>query len=147
MGDKIKTIKIVLNKGNGLFDYSSQFYKKYKEVYKEECNYNNNKDFKFRTDSKIIKIFELLGNRKSSGFISDLKIEYIPEELLSYCKITTVKGYESVRINYAKIYSDILFEIVNNSSISEEYKKKINQIKYIEENFSKRNSHLFDFVN
>jgi len=147
MTDKIKTIKIVLNKGNGLFDYSPQFYKKYKEVYKEECNYNNYKDFKFRTDSKIIKIFELLGSRKSSGFISDLKIEYIPEELLSYCKITNVKGYESIKINYAKIYSDILFVIVNNSNISEEYKNKINKIKYIEENFSKKNNHLFDFIN
>jgi len=144
---KIKTLKVILNKASGLFDYSPQFYKKYKEVYKEDFIFSNQKDLQFRTDEKIIKIFELLGSHKSSGFISELKIDYIPRDLLDYCKIVNVNGYESLRINYNKAYSEILFDIIRSNSISEINKNKITKIRYIEKNFSKKRYELFDFVN
>lgn len=147
---KIKTIKIILNKSNGIFNYSPDFYRKYKQLYQEDFDYSKHTEFKFRTDPKIIKIFELFGKYKSSSIISDLYISYIPEELLNYHQIINKNGYEKIIINYNKAYVDILFGIIKTDNISELYKnqiKKIKYIKYIEKNFNIKNSELFDFIN
>lgn len=98
----IKTRKVIINKDKGLFDFSSEFYKKYKEIYKHEFNFTNQNDFQIRSNPKIIKVFELLGPSKSSCIFSDLKIIYIPEELMCYIKLTNKNGRDHIKINYNK---------------------------------------------
>lgn len=143
---KIKTIKIILNNSNRIFNYSPDFYKKYKQLYQEEFDYGTYTNFKFRTDPKIIKVFELFGKYKNS-ITSNLSICYIPEELLDYYQIINQDGYEKIIINYNKAYADILFEIIESNNISELYKDQVKRIKYIEKNFNTKKSDLFDFIN
>lgn len=144
---KIKTIKFILNKEKEIFNYSNEFYKKYKEINGKDFDFTNQNNFTFRTDKNIIKVFELLGRNKSSGILSDLRIVYIPEELLSYTEIINYDRYENMIINYNKAYSELLFNIMETNDISELYKNKFKRIKYIEENYNNKNISKFEFIN
>jgi hypothetical protein len=145
--EKIRTRKIIVNKNIGIFEYSTEFYKKFKVLYNHEIDVTTRDTIKIRSDPKCIKVFELLGRHTSSSILSDLKIVYIPEELLPYVELSTKNGYDSLKINYNKAYTDLLFEILDNNNISDSSKDKFNRIKYIQENFNKKKINLFDFIN
>lgn len=164
---KIRTRKIIVNRIKGVFEYSDEFYKKYKETYKHdlppstlyrsgtstplhspEMNIlDQDNIIKFRSDPKIIKIFEMLGHDKSGCILSDLKIVHVPEELFAYIELNTKDGCDNLKINYDKAYRDLLFDIINNNELSENHKNKVNRIKYIQKNFSKKRSELLEFIN
>lgn len=141
INDDIKTRKIIINQSRGIFDFSNEFYKKYKEIYKHEFNFSYENNIKFRSDYKIIKIFEQLEHRKASSILSDLQIVLIPEELFTYLELHIKDGYDFLIINYDKAYADLLFHILNNNILTnnyiiEEYKNKVDRIKYIQKNYT-----------
>ena len=165
--EKIKTRKIIVNRIKGVFEYSDEFYKKYKETYKHDMNplvlhragtstplhspemniLDQDNIINFRSDPKIIKIFEILGHYKSSCILSDLKIVYVPEELIAYIELNTKDGCDYLKINYDKAYTKLLFDIINDNELVENHKNKVNRIKYIQKNFSKKRSDLLEFIN
>jgi hypothetical protein len=130
---QIETSKIIINRCIGGFDYSTMFYKKYKELY-GEYNLDNNL-FASRMDEKAINVFESLGSIKSSSILSDLKIYYIPKEMIKYVEIKKDKGCERIIINYNKAYRVLLFNIIDNNELLKVYEEQVNRIKYIEKTY------------
>jgi hypothetical protein len=144
---QINVLKVIINRTKGMYNYSSDFYKKYEELY-GEYNYDE-KSLESHINNKIITVFELLGPIKSSSILSHLQIVCVPEEMKNYLEIKVKDGYESIKVNYNKAYRELLFYIMNDNELlqsndqpkiycSNMYKQRFNRIKFIEKTFRKK---------
>lgn len=136
MPPKIYLIKCLYNEKYGGFGFSNKFCKTYNELYDEPLS--NEYTLNNRYNPKIIRVFELLGSKQSSGDYASLVTEYIPEELSKYVKISDYDGRESVSIDFKEAYSNLLFEIMKDGKISYENKPKFDRLVYIQETYNNK---------
>jgi len=142
--EPIKLIKCLYNKStHSPLRLSDKCLHAYKDLYKEEFNYDGGKNYIL--DPKIIKVVEEVGLEKSSGFGTYLAFQLVPKELKKYFVVEFIEGTKKVYIDYARAFATILHENRSNyehgynahSFLVHKIYKKYNRINYIRSKYDK----------
>lgn len=131
--------------------FSDLFIKTYREQYgTEHCG--TEKYLTERNNPNIMKIYDLLGQEKSSkldenGYLlSSLRITYFPVELQKYMNIQIFEGREYINIDRGKIHREFFERVVINNEPFEEIKNYYQRLYYVSDEYTK-GMHLFNDEN
>lgn len=130
-------IKVLYNNSCGDWSFSDEFYSdEFKTLFKEKYGKElNDNDEKMRYDKDVIELFEEIGSKKSSHPSASLKITNYPEELINFMKIQVCDYREHICFCKETAYKYLLEEIIESENVSENIKKKYENIEILYKNY------------
>lgn len=130
-----KTIKVLINDGDGYFRFSFAFLDEFERTYNYSVDsigvfqsfgfFSNNdpKYIKWRYDDRIINVVEKFGEKKSSGTYDRaysncfIKMVELPEEVAPYIMIDNYDGGEKIVVNTGAMYKELLTSILESRGL------------------------------